>query len=210
MRLTLSTIVLTGLNAVLFGALAVQLTRGSQRDALLESAVPQAPIAPRKFDMPSAMVNLDSVQSRAVFYKSRNFYVAPASPVVEQPPPDYRLTGSMSFPNRPLTALLMHNQTHARVKVVSGDQLDGWTVSDVGPRRVVVQLGERSAEIGSAAVSRSPGVTIVSNGQTAIPSSPSTGIVRVPAGTGATRPTALPPPGASSNEKPRLYRPPSG
>lgn len=207
-RWPVTTIVLALLNAWLLAAIGWQLARGSQTDVLLQTQARQNAVAPLRIDMPRVPVDLNAIQSQVVFYPSRSFYVAPVV-AVQTPPPDYRFAGSMSLPNAPVTATLIHNQTGARTKVAVGEQLDGWLVAEIGARRVLVQLGERSAEIVSAAGPRAGAVAIVANQP---PSSLPSGIVRVPVGTPAPRAAdaagrpAQPAPVGNTGS--RLYRPP--
>lgn len=208
MRLPLPTIALAVLNGAALIALVTLALQGTQRDELLQAQSLQSTKAPASLEVPPASVQFESIRDAAIFHQARSFYVAPAAATFEQPPPDYRLTGSMSVPSRPLTALLLHNQSKERVKVIAGDQLEGWTVIAVEARQVTIQLGERREQIGSAAAP-SNGVTIVAQDR---PKAflPASGVVRVPAGTAASanESVAEPPAAASISDKPRLYRPP--
>lgn len=204
-RLPLPTLLLALLNLALFAGLSVQMLRGSKREELLNATGQTLSVTPLNIDAGRPVVDLEPIRNQALFHKTRAFYIAPAAPAVELPPPDYRVAGSMSLPNGPLTAMLVHNQTAARIKVSAGDLLEGWTVAEVGPRKVTLQQGTRSAEIGSMSTARS-GINLVPNGQRS--ASPS-GIVRMPAGTSTPiQPASTGGAAASGNGGPRIYRPP--
>lgn len=208
-RWPVTTIALVLLNAGLLATIGWQLVKGSEADALLQTQARKSAIAPLLIDAPRTQADLSVIQNQVVFYPSRSFYVAPVV-TVEVQPPDYRFAGSMSLPNAPITATLIHNQTGARTKVAVGEQLDGWLVAEIGGRRVLVRLGERSVEIGSSAGPRAGAIAIVANQP---PSSLPSGIVRVPVGTPAPRAAGaagrpVQPNAPVGNTGSRLYRPP--
>jgi hypothetical protein len=211
MRMSVTTAVLAALNLVLVGAVGWQLARGSQRDSLLNARSAATTRPPVQLELQEVTGNLEPLQEQAVFYKSRRFYVVPpAATVVEAPSPDYRFTGSMSLPNRGLTAILMHNQTNRRIKVATGDDLDGWAVTAVESKRVTVQLGERTAQIGATTSGSGAGVTQVTSTnsvETARVPQPR-GRIRVPTQAGGTQPAVSFPSQTIREEAPRLYRPP--
>ncbi|HEY7641632.1 MAG TPA: hypothetical protein VH814_18020 [Steroidobacteraceae bacterium] len=211
MRLPLFTVLLAVANVALACVVVVQLF-GTTRLADEVKAAAQRAHPATVPDVPTVVTpaSFEGLQTQAVFHKSRSFYVAPAAPAVEQPPPDYRMVGLMALPNRPPSAVLLNNQSNARVRVATGDQLDGWNVADVNARRVVVQLGERTAEITST--SRAPnsgGVVITPGSQASMTASP--GMVRVLGTTPAVQSPASVPARTtpSVDAAPRLYRPPS-
>lgn len=211
MRMSVTTAVLAALNLVLVGAVGWQLARGSQRDSLLNARSAATTRPPLQLELQAVTGNLDPLQEQAVFYKSRRFYVVPpAATVVEAPSPDYRFTGSMSLPSRGLTAILMHNQTNRRIKVATGDDLEGWRVTAVEPKRVTVQLGERTAQIGVTTSRSGAGiaqVTSTNSIETArIPQSQ--GVIRLPIQADGAQPAVSFPSRAIREEAPRLYRPP--
>lgn len=204
-RLPLSTLLLAALNLALFAGLSTQILRGSKREELLNAPGQTLSAGPLNIDAGQPVANLEAIRNQALFHKTRAFYVAPRAPAVELPPPDYRVAGSMSLPNGPLTAMLVHNQTAARIKVSAGDLLEGWTVAEIGSRKVTLQQGNRSTEIGSTATTRS-GINLVPNGQR---STSPTGILRVPAGTGIPiQPTSTGVAPPLRNGEARIYRPP--
>lgn len=209
MRLPLFTVLLAVLNIVLAWAIGVQLLGGPRLEDQVKAAAAAAktPAAPES-PVALAPASFDGLQSQAVFHKSRSFYVAPASPAAQQPPPDYRMVGLMALPNRPPSAVLLNNQSNARLRVAVGDQLDGWSVAEVSAKRVLLQLGERTAEINSASRAAPGGMVITPGSQASTTASP--GVVRV-LGTTTAQPAAAPaqpPPNTAADSAPRLYRPP--
>jgi hypothetical protein len=204
----LITVVLAALNVALGWAIGAQLIGApSLRDQVKAAAATAAAPAVPKLPSPLAPTSFDGLQSQAVFHKSRSFYVAPASPSLQQPAPDYRMVGLMAVPNRPPSAVLLHNQSNVRVRVAAGDQLDGWSVAEVSAKRVVVQLGERTAEINSATRAATGGIVVTSSNQPS-PTAASPGMVRV---LGAPPSAARTPPrtDVTVEAATRLYRPPS-
>lgn len=161
MRIPLLTIMLVGANVALAVLMGVKLVSGSQQQALLAAQARNLPEPVMQLDTPDLSANLESIQAAAVFHASRSFYVAPPQPVIVQPPPDYRLTGSMALPNRPAAALLLNNQTRASARVVVGDELEGWAVTEVSSRRVVLQRDGRTAELGVTAAAPANGMNLV-------------------------------------------------
>lgn len=210
MRMPPVTIALVVLNAGLLSVVGVQWVRGSQHDALLSASGPTQKIATLKFDASRASSDMEIIQTQALFHKSRKFHVAPLPIIEERAPPDYRFSGSMTIPNRPVTAILINNQTNARVKVAAGDQLDGWTVASIELGRVRVLFGDRHAEIASASASQPGGFTRSggSQHQPATASSSPAGGVRVLSGSGNSIPTVRSTTAGASADAPRLYRPP--
>ena len=196
-----STSLLVVINLALIAAIGWRWVEGSQRDELLRSDDPGIDLNTVDLSVP-ASVDVGSLQSQAIFYKSRSFYVAPVAPIVEQPVPPVRLAGSMAIPNQPSAAVLLNLQSGVRTKVHVGDQIEGWTVSAVESRRVILELGARREEITNASGTTSSGMTAVSS-SVAVPAV-NTG-VRV-LSEGNTRPgTAAAAPIDSAS---RLYQPP--
>lgn len=167
-KLPLVTLLLVLINGCLAAVLGWRLFEGSQRTTLtvIEAAEPDVSFG--AIDVPVAAV-FDSIQARAIFHKSRSFYVAPPPQADVLPPPEYRLVGSMSIPGQQ-SAVLMHQSGGTRTRVSIGDVIAGWTVAAIEPTRVTMQSGERSVEITSAAHTQGGGVTIV--GASAPTSSP--------------------------------------
>jgi len=209
-RFPLFTVLLAVLNVALAWAIGVQLLGAPRIGEQVQAAAATA-TAPALPELPAARMpaSFDGLQAQAVFHKSRSFYLAPASPIAQQPPPDYRMVGLMALPNRPPSAVLLNNQSNVRVRVTVGDQVEGWSVVEVSARSVVVQLGERTAEINSAARLTAGGLVSTPGSQvSATVAAP--GMVRVLGAPATSTQTAAPartnPPADSA---PRLYRPPS-
>ena len=209
MKLPLFTVLLAAINVLLLWAIGAQLFGGPRLEEQVKAAAAAAKM-PAVPELPAALAptSFDGVQAQAVFHKSRSFYVAPASPITQQPPPDYRMVGLMALPNRPPSAVLVNNQSNARLSVVVGDQVEGWSVAEVTAKRVVLQLGDRTAEINSASRAASGGMVITPGSQASTTSSP--GMVRVLGTSAAPRAAApmQPPPNTPADSAPRLYRPP--
>lgn len=208
MKVPLFTVVLAMLNVALLWMIGAQLIGApSLREEVKAAAAAAAAPAILELPVPVVPTSFDGLQAQAVFHKSRSFYVAPSSPSSQQPPPDYRMVGLMAVPNRPPSAVLLSNQSNVRVRVAAGDQLEGWSVAEVSAKRVVVQLGERTAEINSATRPTAGGIVVTSSNQPS-PTGASPGMVRV-----LSAPTDAPPAPPRANvtvdAAPRLYRPPS-
>jgi hypothetical protein len=214
MRIPLPTLLLLGINIALAAAVGARLLHGSEKQSLLNAQPISSTGAPLQVDVPLLQSDLESIQAKAVFYTSRNFYVAPPPTLALRAPPDFRVTGSMAIPNKPLTVQLTHNQSGARASVGVGSDLEGWSVIKVSPQNITVQLDGRTIEIGAGAAAGANGMTLVRGGAAAtnIPTPASgSGMVRVLSGEGrsnAAPPTQSAPPPAS--DPPRIYRPPSG
>jgi hypothetical protein len=210
-KVPLFTVLLAALNVTFAWAVGAQLIgTPSLREQVKAAAATATQPAVPKVPAPLAPTSFDGLQAQAVFHKSRSFYVAPASPSLQQPAPDYRMVGLMAMPKRPPSAVLLHNQSNVRVRVAAGDQLDGWSVAEVNAKRVVVQLGERTAEINSATRVLTGGIVVTSSNQPSSTSA-SPGMVRV-LGTPSVAPSAPPAPPPANvtvDAATRLYRPPT-
>lgn len=210
MRLPIFTVLLALLNVMLAWAIGVQLLGEPRFDEQVKVAaaaakMPAAPELPTFF----APASFDGLQSQAVFHKSRSFYVAPPA-TVQEPTPDYRMVGLMALPNRPPSAVLMNNQSNARIKVAVGDQLEGWSVAEVSAKKVVIQLGARTIEISSASRGTSGGMVAVPGSQASTSGSPGmTRVLEAPVAPGQVPAPAQPRPNSTADSAPRLYRPPS-
>lgn len=202
-RIPVLTLLLCGLNLLLLAAVSWRALEGSKRDELVQSAGHAPQITALDLSLPS-VPDVSVIQAQAIFYKTRAFYVAPVAPVVQQAVPDLRLAGYMSIPNQPSAALLVKPQSGARTTVRVGDQLEGWAVAEIGPRRVVLQLGDRRAEITNSSGSTASGMTTSAMSS----SSPaSAGGIRVLSGVGSSA-AEIGRPSTPLNNAPRLYRPP--
>jgi hypothetical protein len=158
-KLPLATVLLALMNVFLAVVLGLRLWEGSQRTALTAVDARKPDVTSSIIDLPPAAV-IDSIQARAIFHKTRSFYVAPPPQNTVPPPPDFRLVGAMSIPGKQ-HAVLLHSATGVRTRVGVGDLLAGWTVIRIEPTKVTVQSGERSAEITSGARTQNAGVTTI-------------------------------------------------
>jgi hypothetical protein len=202
-KVPLATLLLVVTNGCLLTVLGWRLLEGSQREALLQAEARKPDVTFAPVDAP-AIAGIDSLQARAIFHQSRSFYVEPPPQVIEQPPPDYRLAGSMSVAGKQ-SAVLVNPQTGTRLRVAMGDQVDGWTVAAIHPGKVILQSGERMAEITSAARTQSGGVTVTS--AQVVPSANASGVRFLGnSSPGAAESQSISPP--SLDQAPRLYRPP--
>jgi len=145
-RFRRSTALLAVANLVLMGALAETLLHGSKARLILAIAPDATTSKKVALDVPGRSIDFLAVQSAAAFYETRQFYVPP---IVESKPPrpDFRLVGTMALPQKPMVAMLVHNQTGIQSKVRKGEQLEGWTVISVEPKRVLLQLGDDQLEV---------------------------------------------------------------
>lgn len=175
-RLPLVTLALAATNGLLAVALMWRLLTGSAVAEIEQVTPGPTQVTPHSW-APPPRIPLDNLTALAVFHKSRNFYVAPPPPVNVQPPPDYRLVGSMTFPGRPASAVLAHAQTGTRARVAVGDVLEGWSIASVTSKVVTLQLDGRSASIVASGGAQGSGLTMVS-GAMNVPAA-STGSVRV-------------------------------
>src|SRR5712671_477523 len=128
LRFDLGTVTLAALNLVFLATLVAVLAGGTETKAILTASGKQAASTPLDIQVPAETANLDVIQTQALFHASRTFYVPPdpAAVAVNVAPPDYRIVGAMSLPNKPTIAFLVHSQSGARSKVQKGDTLDGW------------------------------------------------------------------------------------
>lgn len=158
-KLPLATVSLVLVNICLAVALGWRVFEGSQRTALTTISAAEPDVSFEVVDLPAAAV-IDAIQARAVFHRTRSFYVAPPPQISVLPPPDYRLVGAMSIPGKQ-SAMLLQPASGVRTRVGVGDQLAGWTVIRIESTKVTVQSGERTVDITSGARMQSPGVTMV-------------------------------------------------
>jgi hypothetical protein len=97
---------------------------------------------------------LVALQDQNLFSASREFFLPPTTAPVP-PHPDFRLVGTFMIPNKPGVALLAGPNGASR-KVRVGDELEGWTVDAVEPKRVILRAGAATTEIASASGPTSP------------------------------------------------------
>lgn len=144
------TVLLATANAVGIWLCVARLWQGSEAASILATApLPAHAPRPVKESEPAAE-DLTAIMAAALFYQTRAFYTPPPVPQL-QPPPDYKLSGTLVIPQQPTVALLIQGHTGARTKVREGDTLDGWKVASVQPQAVTVSHGEQQFEIRSTA-----------------------------------------------------------
>lgn len=147
MKLSPLRVALVALNIGLTAGLIVQIASGTRIRQLTTGR--QVDIVVPHYELnPPAVPSLERIEHGAVFYQARAFYVAPPAQAVKTPP-NYRLVGTMTIPQQGSVATLLSNATSVRTKVRRGDELEGWTVSDVTSQRVMLELGGTTAEITS-------------------------------------------------------------
>jgi len=173
-RLPLVTVSLVLVNVFLGAVLGLRVYEGSQRKALSVVDAANPDVSFDVIDLPAAAV-IDSIQGRAIFHKTRSFYVAPPPQISVLPPPDYRLVGAMSIPGKQ-SATLLQPATGARTRVGVGDQLAGWTVIHIESTKVTIQSGERTVDITSGARTQGAGVTMIGASASNVSPSPSNGV----------------------------------
>lgn len=200
-KLPLSMLLLILLNGGLLATLGWRLVEGSGRDDLLVTAARESNVTFGAVDAPVAGA-VDSIKPRAIFHQSRSFYVAPPPQTVEQPPPAYRLAGSMTVAGKQ-SAVLVALQSGTRTRVLVGDEVEGWTVAAIQAGKVILQSGGRATEI-TAAGKVQAGVTVVGAQASTMPA-PVNG-VRVLGNSSVSNSSSRP--SDPLNQAPRLYRPP--
>jgi hypothetical protein len=173
-RLKWPTLLLALANIVGVWACAMRLWHGSEVQSTLATA-PVRIAAPDALQDPIPnTIDLTAVQSAALFYESRTFYVPPVNHQV-QPPPDYKLSGTLVIPRQPTVAMLIQNRSGARIKVRAGDDLEGWTVESIQAQSVLLRHVGQQFEIQSAARARTAGMQLMPSAATSLQSRPSGG-----------------------------------
>jgi hypothetical protein len=134
-----------------FGVLSVW--RGTQTASLLATPARRvAPPAALPGTPTSVSPALGTVQDHALFHATRR-YIAPLDPRSQPtipPTPDYQLAGTFTVPNKPSVALLKNKTAGSSRQVRTGDALDGWQVTGIESRRILLKYGEQVIEITSA------------------------------------------------------------
>lgn len=150
--LTKTRVLLIAGNLVLGALVVLALWRGNQADKVL--AIKPVTIAVQDFpvEFRHDVNDFTVIRTRALFYSTREFYIAPdpALVVPTVPKPNYRLTGTLLTPQKITVALLSPEGGGLARKVIVGDELDGWRVKSVEPARVVVELGADQFEIAAS------------------------------------------------------------
>lgn len=143
------TLLLVLVNVAVVSAGAMRLWQGSTARSILATP-PQRTAPPVALREPTAnFVDLSGIQSAALFHESRSFYIPPAIPAVRARP-DYRLSATWRLPKQPTTAVLIQNQSGARIRVQPGAEVEGWTVESIDTQIVILRDGEQQIEIRTA------------------------------------------------------------
>jgi hypothetical protein len=226
-QLTAANLTLGGVALALLSVWLWALLSGTQAQAILATPPKKMEIAATSLDSPTSVVDFEVIQARPLFHQSRTYYVPPDPEAMQArlTPPDYRIVGAMAMPKQPLAAILLNNQTGARLKVAVGDILDGWTVEEVTDKRVALTMDGHHQELGTGSNSSAqvpatgfglrsvPRTSGTQNANSAAQTDGAPGIVRtLSGGSQQTSPSAG---GANSgnrsnNDGARLYRPPTG
>ena len=141
------------LTLALLGFGMLSLWRGTQTASLL--ATPARRVAPPEaLPGPPTSVSptLATLQDHALFHATRR-YIAPPDPRSQPtipPTPDYQLVGTFTVPNKPSIALLKNKTAGSSRQVRTGEALDGWQVTGIETRRILLKYGEQVVEITSA------------------------------------------------------------
>ncbi len=148
---------------------------------------------------PATAANLQAMRNSPMFYQARAIVVVEDPAVIMATRPDYILAAAMILPQGHSVAYLKPpgaGTTAIRVRI--GDDLGGWTVSAIEPRRVVAVRKALSVELVPVAKPEAQGLTRV-----ALTPPPRTEGIRMLGATG-NRPTTL----GDVPREARLYRPP--
>src|SRR5215471_13846360 len=181
-------------------ACVLQFVHGSQAHSIAATVADKI-AAPTPLSDPTLnSIDLSGIQNAALFYEARGFYVPPVVPEL-QTRPDYRLSGTLLIPNQPAVAMLIQNQSGARLKIREGQELEGWTVFAIRPQGVTLRHGEQELEIRSVARAASQGLQAVAlNGVIPASRSPGSGL-RVLGNSRAAFPALAPPQSAPRSDQ---------
>lgn len=133
--------------AALGATIAVSLWRGTDTATLLQT--PARPMTTaRLVSAASDTAGLPDIKNQALFYASREFFVAVAQPTaVQLPPPAYSLEGTLLIPGKPAVAFVKHQADGVSKTVHPGDALDGWKVGAVESGGVILTNSTHRIEI---------------------------------------------------------------
>jgi hypothetical protein len=161
--LRVPTVLLVIVNALALWACGARLWHASTAAQMILATPPQRMAPPPALQEPTPRsIELSSVQSAALFYESRSFYIPPAIPEVKLPP-DYRLAGTWMPPNKPATAVLINNPSGTRIKAQQGSDIEGWTVESITAQIVMLRYGEQHIEIRTGRPATASGMQAVSS-----------------------------------------------
>lgn len=147
------------LNVALLAAIVVFLSNGTQIDSLKKTAAKRIELPDAAHDFPPLNTEFTILRTRALFYSSREYYVAP-NPAMQDPilpKPNYKLTGTLTVPDKSVIALLSPMDGGVTRKVQEGDVLDGWTIKSVTSSKVVISMGARTEEIAGSEAKQAVG-----------------------------------------------------
>ena len=200
MRLPPNLIALIGVNIALAAAAGLVAWVPAHYEARLETLIRPIPMPNSPPTIPPATAaNVQAMRNAPMFYQARAIVVVEDPALIMATRPDYILAAAMILPQGHSTAYLKPPEpgtTAIRVRI--GDDLGGWTVSVIEPRRVVAVRKALSVEIVPLAKPDAQGLTRV-----AMTPLPRSGGIRTLGATG-NRPTTL----GDVPREARLYRPP--
>jgi len=161
------TAVLISVNALILTLLGLCLWNGTQTERILQSPVHQLKVPALRLDAPRPETNFNGLIGRTPFYATRKVYVVPSkSGSGAPPPPAYVFGGAVVRPNSPAVALL-NSANGGTLRVIAGQDINGWLVESVEVSRVVLRYENLHAEIARVA-------------KQSTDSAPGSGITRVP------------------------------
>ena len=149
MRLPPNLIALIGVNIALAAAAGLVAWVPAHYEARLETLIRPIPMPNSPPTIPPATAaNVQAMRNAPMFYQARAIVVVEDPALIMATRPDYILAAAMILPQGHSTAYLKPPEpgtTAIRVRI--GDDLGGWTVSVIEPRRVVAVRKALSVEI---------------------------------------------------------------
>ena len=104
-------------------------------------SLPAIPVAPIFSSIPWALI-----RDRTVFQADRS-WVPPPPPEPNFPRPDYLLASALILPEGKSVAFVKSVTGSDTIKVHVHDPLDGWTVTAIEPKRVLLKQGHQVCEL---------------------------------------------------------------
>jgi hypothetical protein len=174
------TTALVFLNALFVTIVGLRLWKGTETDRILQVSAHQVKVPVLHLELPPLYADFIGLADRAPFYASRRLYVPPAKPEDPPPPvPKYLFGGAVIRPHGPGVALLNNPANGSAVRVIAGNNLEGWRVESIDASRVVLRYEDQRAEI--AAATKRAGQSVAAEG---VSRAPVTRSDRVPRGGG--------------------------
>lgn len=211
-RLPLRSLALIAVDALLIVAIAWRLTQDAADAPAAASDAASLELAKFAAAATPTTVDLAVLTERPLFHSRRLFVALPDPNVAaaRPAPPQYQFAGAMLLPGRPAAGYLKHSQSGQSLKVSLGDLVDGWTVSAIESRGVILEHSGERITIGSSATAATPGITPVSlSARSATPAAnPGIRVLGAPGSAPAPAGAAPFPPPNTSGRKPRTYQPP--